>query len=59
MFDWDIFYADLVDYYAAVALRPGWRSYVREYVKEKQKHPELKNFSKDVGKKIKELHDRA
>jgi hypothetical protein len=56
MFDWDAEYRSIVDFYAKLALNPGWRDYIRGVVKEKMNtEPIFKNLGKDVAEKIKEL----
>ena len=57
MFDWDAEYASVVKFYAELAMRAGWREYVRDLVREKMQEPVLKNLSKDVAAKIKELEN--
>ena len=58
MFDWDVEYKKIVNFYAELALRDGWIEYVRYSVKQKQEtEPLLKNLAKDVAQKIKDLKD--
>lgn len=57
MFDWDAEYASIVKFYAELALRSGWRDYVRDLVRQKMLDPILKDLGKDVAQKIKELEN--
>jgi hypothetical protein len=57
MFDWDAEYASIVKFYAELAMRTGWRDYVRDLVKQKMQDPVLKDLGKDVTQKIKELEN--
>jgi 3-methyladenine DNA glycosylase/8-oxoguanine DNA glycosylase len=57
MFDWDAEYASIVKFYAELALRSGWRDYVRDLVRQKMLDPVLKDLGKDVAQKIKELEN--
>ena len=57
MFDWDAEYASIVKFWAEQAMKPGWRDYVRETVKEKMQDPLLKDLGRDVAAKVKELEN--
>ena len=57
MFDWDAEYASIVKFYSELAMRTGWRDYVRDLVKQKMQDPVLKDLGKDVAQKIKELEN--
>ena len=46
---------DFVEHYATLALTPGWIDYVREQVKEMEKHPT--GMFKGLGKAIKQRMD--
>ena len=46
---------DIVEFYARMALKPGWLDYARHEAKEMEQSPYFKGIAKLIAKRIEEL----